>query len=123
MLHLKDLSIKQVLCLQHIRGGLQVLHLMNLGVNRIQGWPVPFTKKSKIPDELNPSGFEDLKQREGSIRNQRTPNKKRQPRLPLLEPGHSLTWKHYTTSALTGRGAPSLLWVAGGVEVLARWAV
>jgi hypothetical protein len=29
---------------------------------------------------------------------------KRQPRLPLLEPGHSLTWKHYTTCTLTDRG-------------------
>jgi hypothetical protein len=34
--------------------------------------------------------------------------KKRQPRPPLLEAGHSLTWKHYTTSALTDRGGPSL---------------
>jgi len=48
--------------------GLEVLHLKNLAVNRILRWPAPFTKKSKIPDELNPSGFEDWKQRGGSIR-------------------------------------------------------
>jgi len=29
---------------------------------------------------------------------------KRQPRLPLLEPGHSLTCSIYTTSALIDRG-------------------
>ena len=36
----------------------------------------------------------------------RTPNKKWQPRLPLLQTSQSLTCKYYTTSALTGRGEP-----------------
>src|SRR5258708_31172359 len=35
MLHLKDLGVAQVLCLEHIGGGLEVLHLKDLDCTKI----------------------------------------------------------------------------------------
>ena len=49
----------QVLCLQHIRDGLEVLHLKNLEVSRILSWPALLMKKNKIPDEWSFPVFED----------------------------------------------------------------
>jgi hypothetical protein len=52
VLHLKDLGIAQVLCLQHIRGGSEVLHLKDLGVDITTETEFRFIAQSRVKDAL-----------------------------------------------------------------------
>jgi hypothetical protein len=49
LLHLKDLRIALVLCLQHIRDGKEVLHLKDLGVNITAKGVALFLLRSYVP--------------------------------------------------------------------------
>ncbi len=105
MLHLKDLVIAQVLCLQHIRDGQEVLHLKDLEVDITTEGVAFFLRKAGLAkDALLGEDETDGKAappRSSGQASRRTPNKKRQPRLPLFASSHTLTRHNYTTRAGT----------------------
>ncbi len=79
-----------------------MLHLKELVVNIIIKTVLRFMRAVTAGAALQGTSSEDGK----AAASCRTPNKKRQPRLPLFLPSHNMTWKNYTTSEETGRIRP-----------------
>jgi hypothetical protein len=98
VLHLKDLVIAQVLCLQHIRDGQEVLHLRDLGVDITTEELRFFLLDAGLAKDASLGDDEMDGKAAASCR---TPNKKRQPRLPLFASSRTLTRDDYTTRART----------------------
>jgi hypothetical protein len=98
VLHLKDLVIAQVLCLQHIRDGREVLHLKGLGVGITTEGVAFFFAQGRA---ANGASLDDDEMDGKAAASCRTPNKKWQPRLPLFASSRTLTRNDYTARART----------------------
>ena len=79
--------------MQQMRDGMEVLHLKNLVVNITTETTLRlFLRVARAKDAWGADYETDGK----AAASCRTPNKKRQPRLPLFEPSHTSTRMHYT---------------------------